>query len=72
MITKQNLENVCARINKLTGNPTDAYSDGKWNIGAYLIDYAYGGAELQRVDNEHGGTTNPLSIGSKKKRNFMI
>ena len=72
-ITDKDLENVVARINRITNSPLEAYTkdeNGKFraNTGNYHLSYAYGGVELQRMHNEAGGVTTPLNTGHVTKR----
>ena len=54
-ITEKNLEALVKIINEEKGMPIEAFSDGRWNIGTYYIDHAYGGVSLCQVINEAGG-----------------
>lgn len=67
-ITIKDLRSVCARLNRATNSPMDAYTrseDGKFkaNIGNYHISQAYGGYCLHRMHNEGGGVSTPLNCG---------
>ena len=62
-------------INRATGSPQAAYTrqdDGtyKANVGNYHTTGAYGGVNLARMANEHGGISNPLSCGHTTKRDL--
>lgn len=67
-ITQKDLEYLVKRINEATDSPQEPYrrngEKGKReagftaNIGNYHLDYAYGGVQLVRMVNEHGGITN--------------
>lgn len=66
-ITQKDLEYYVRRINEVTKSPAATCSkslDGQysWNIGNYHLDYAYGGVELVKTCNEHGGIST-ISIG---------
>jgi len=59
-INQSDLEAVVNRINRATGNNLEAVTrgeDGKyrWNIGTYVISYAYSGCQLQQVCSDGGG-----------------
>lgn len=67
-ITVKHLRGLCNTLNKITGNPLEAYgrdATGKFkaNIGAHYIDGAYGGWELHQICTEGGGVNCPLSTG---------
>ena len=71
-ITKENLEAVIERINKLTDSPIEAYTRGedgtyKSNPGNYHLDGAYGGYSLARMCNEGGGIESIISGYMPKK-----
>lgn len=72
-ITNKDLENLCARLNRITNSPLESYTkspEGKFkaNIGNYHISYAYGGADLHRMNNEGGGVTTPINCGHVPKK----
>lgn len=81
-VTKQDLENLVRRINRMTGNaetpysevlPTDdAYQgDGKRyraNVGNYHLSGAYGGYALHRMETTGGGISDALRSGHVSKR----
>jgi len=71
-ITEKDLQAVCDRINRVTGNPLAAYARTetgcKANVGNYHLSHAYGGVELQRMHNDGGGVTTPLHTGHVPKR----
>lgn len=58
-INQSDLYAVVNRINRATGNaqePTRKEDIGvSWNVGTYMIDMAYGGYKLVRIENEAGG-----------------
>lgn len=59
-INLSDLQAVCNRINRITGNAIEAYTrndDGKLtaNIGTYTLDSAYGGWQLVQIVNDAGG-----------------
>lgn len=71
-ITQSDLEHAVTELNRKTGNPTEYYTGNKANVGAYVISYAYGGCQLQRVTNEHGGVTNITSGYNPKKEVYNV
>ena len=73
-ITEKMLENLARDINKITESPDTTYTknnDGTFtaNIGNYHISYAYGGAALHRISNEHGGVLD-VFYGHMPKRDL--
>lgn len=59
-IKQKDLEYLERRINEVTNSPIatctkNATGRYDWNIGNYHLDYAYGGVQLVRTVNEHGG-----------------
>ena len=67
-ITQRDLEGLADTLNKVTDSPIAPYSNGKANVGNYHISYAYGGACLHRMANEHGGVTCPIQNHHSPKR----
>ena len=72
-ISERDLENVCKRINKATGNqvePVTRNADNtlSWSIGTYTLSAAYGGWKLERIENEAGGVRTISSGGYIPKR----
>ncbi len=77
-ITQKDLEVLTERINKAAGSPLTPYTrNGETghrlaefhaNIGNYHLDYAFGGVELHRMVNEHGGITGISRGGHGTKR----
>lgn len=66
-ISERDLENVCKRINKATGNKEAAATwdeNGKtiYNIGTYIFDAAYGGYQFQQIVSD-GGSVRTISSG---------
>jgi len=74
-VTKKDLEMVVARINKVTGNPENAYTrkDGTYqaNPGCYHLSWAYGGVCLEQMSNKGGGVRTVLYTGYTTKRRLM-
>jgi hypothetical protein len=70
-VTTKDLEAVISRINAMTGNKPEAYTQTdngyKANVGTYVLDGAYGGWKLQQIVNEHGAVTN-ITTGYVPKR----
>ena len=54
-ITIKNLETLAETINRETGSPSTALTDGKWNPGHFHIDQGYGGCRLVQTVNSDGG-----------------
>lgn len=73
-ITERDLQAVCDRINvAVNGAKLAAYSrddDGRLtaNIGAYVLDGAYGGWELHRMATAGGGVSDVFFCGHVPKR----
>ncbi len=61
--TRKQLEGLCATINRITGSPSEHATGRTWNVGHFMISSAYGGYELQRVDNDSGGVSCPIGNG---------
>ena len=56
-ITKQHLISKLNTINTLLNGSPENWTDGKPKPGAFVLDWAYGGVELQRYCNDGGGVT---------------
>lgn len=59
-VTKRDLEFGVQLLNQVKGQKAEPYTrgdDGKYyaNVGTYLLDGAYSGWQLARMDNESGG-----------------
>jgi hypothetical protein len=59
-ITDKMLQSLTDHLNKITNSPTESYSKGEddryhANPGAFCLDGAYSGVQLQRICNEGGG-----------------
>lgn len=71
-ITESQLQAICDRINRMTGNPLASYtktdSGHKANIGNYHIDHAYGGVSLHRMMSEGGAVKDIFRCGHVPKR----
>ena len=66
-ITQKMLERKVAIINKLKGFDNPGHS----TIGAYTLDYAYGGVSLHQYVNEHGGVNDTFRCGYVLKRDLF-
>ena len=71
-ITKKDLENGIARLNRLAGTPPEPYTkhaNGKWspNAGNYHLSGAYGGYQVMQMV-ESGGCSCPIGAGHVPKR----
>ena len=66
-ITEKNLEAMVKIVNEVKGVPTEAFSDGRWNIGTCYIDHAYGGVALYQVINESGGVSDLFGYHMPKR-----
>jgi len=72
-ITINQVESLVDQLNQIAGeNPQPYDMTGKVgfraNVGTYLIDGAYGGWQLARINNERGGQSQPLGGGYGTKR----
>ena len=66
-ITEKMLEARVATLNMLKGFENPEYS----TIGAYTLDYAYGGVSLHQYRNESGGINDVFSCGHVPKRDLF-
>lgn len=66
-ITINTLKALCEHLNTITNSPLQPYTRSaegfNANIGNFHISQAYGGFCLQRMVNDGGGVTCPLSQG---------
>ena len=73
-ITRKHLEPIIDRLNRLTGSPSEPWTnDGdkfRANIGNFHLSEAYGGYCLHRMSNEHGGVSDVFSSGHIKARDL--
>ena len=69
-ITQKDLENKVNRLNRMAGFENPKYS----TIGAYCLDYAYGGVQLHKYVNKSGGVTDIFRQGymPKKELYYLI
>jgi hypothetical protein len=71
-VTEKDLKSVVDRINKITGSPMEPYpmQGEKWiaQVGNYHINGAYGGWQLCRMANAHGGVRNVMNSGYVSKK----
>ncbi len=75
-ITNAMLQSRIDYLNEITGSPmeystTDSSGKFRANIGNYHLSGAYGGWELQRVNNTSGGVSTPLNTGHISKRELL-
>jgi hypothetical protein len=67
-ITRRDLDGVIARLNAITGHPTEPYTkqpDGSYtpNAGTFLLSGAYGGWALHQMASEGTGERDVLYTG---------
>jgi hypothetical protein len=71
-ITESQLLSLVARLNNITGNPVNAYTETETgfqaSIGNFHLSHAYGGVALMQMCNEGGGCSMPLMQGHTTKR----
>lgn len=71
MITKDMLDGIVCRLNTLTNNPLEPYTriEGRYvvNVGHYQLDYAYGGVQLEQINNDASGTRTVSTCGYVSK-----
>lgn len=65
-ISMKAIESLVRQLNKLEGFENPKYS----TVGAYTIDGAYGGWQLQRYCNESGGVSTISKGGYTSKRDL--
>ncbi len=70
-VTKDQLEAIVARINRMTGNPDSPYVNRVAQIGCYHLDYTYGGVALFRMASESGGCHHVLPVGHVPAREMQ-
>ena len=63
-ILQSNLEAKLARLNSIAGFENPEYS----TVGAYCLDYAYGGVSLERYTNKHGNVKDIFNVGHVTKK----
>ena len=80
-ITQKDLENILDRINLAAGTDHEGTSKGwikkedgtfKANVGAYVLDWAYGGVRLSQITNESGGERDITGRGTKKETYYNM
>lgn len=69
--TQRDLDGLINRLNRMTGNNPQPWSNGKSNIGTYCLDNAYGGNKLVQIVNEGGGERN-ITHGYVSKRECYV
>lgn len=69
-ITESQIERLVDNINKATGSPMEASTEGRpgMNVGHHMLAGAYGGWKLERIDSDGGGVTDPLGTGYVSRR----
>lgn len=67
-ITDKHLEFLVKRLNLLTNNPVEQYSNNGANKGNFHLSHAYGGVALMQMVNDGGGCSMPLMQGHTTKR----
>jgi len=71
-ITQKHLESLVDRLNEIMGQNPQPYdmtkTENRANVGTYVLSGAYGGWQLARICNEHGGQDQPLGGGFESKR----
>jgi len=71
-VTESQLLSLVARLNNLTGNPVNSYTETESNfvanVGNFHLSHAYGGVALMQMCNEGGGCSMPLMQGHTTKR----
>lgn len=67
-ITEKDLLEMVDELNKAHGCVGQPIVDGKWQVGHYLLGFAYGGVQLQQVATPGGGVRTPLHNGYLTKR----
>lgn len=69
-VTKKDLESLVNELNKAKGfDPADV----KYNtVGAYQLDWAYGGVKLVKITNSGGGQTNISTGGYGTKKELYL
>jgi hypothetical protein len=67
-ITEKDLLNMVDRLNKLTEHEGQPIVNGTWQVGHYMLGFAYGGVQLQQVATPGGGVRTPLHHGYLTKR----
>ena len=75
-VTESQLNAVVARINRITGSPSEPYiknAEGKHiaQIGCYHLSGAYGGVSLHRMVSDGGGAADVLRCGHVPKRELL-
>tara|TARA_R110002020_G_scaffold243716_2_gene457245 strand:- start:590 stop:895 length:306 start_codon:yes stop_codon:yes gene_type:complete len=81
-ITQKDLENILDRINSIAGTDHEGTSKGwiknledgtfKANVGAYVLDYAYGGVRLSQITSKGGGERDITGRGTKKETYYNM
>ena len=72
-ITQKQLERLVDQLNQIAGENPNAYDMTKQpgnraNVGTYVLNGAYGGWQLARINSGGGGQSQPLGGGFESKR----
>jgi len=72
-ITQKQLESLVDQLNQIAGENPNAYDMAKQpgnraNVGTYVLDGAFGGWQLARINSGGGGQSQPLGGGFDSKR----
>ena len=67
-ITDNHLQAQINHLNRITGSPLDPWIDGKAQVGNFHLSHQNGGVCLNRMYNEGGAATSPLSTGHITKK----
>lgn len=69
-ITQKDLESLVNELNEAKGfDPRDVYYN---TVGAYQLDYAYGGVKLVKITSTGGSQTNVSTGGYGTKKELYI
>ena len=71
MRTEKDLKELVDQINMASGSPAKPWNETGANIGNYHLSAAYGGWQLQRMTNIHGGI-HAITSGYVSKREMYI
>jgi hypothetical protein len=71
-VTEKDLRVLVDQINGLTGNPLQAWSEGKANVGNYHLYGANGGISLHQTMNCGGGVHTILGNSTKREMRMQL
>lgn len=66
-ITNRELQGALRVLNRIAGVPVEAITDGKWNIGTYCLDSAYGGHKLVQIISDGGAQRDVTGRGTARE-----